>query len=103
MSITHVSQSIGSGPAAVAFTDGRYVGATLDRNGLRPARYYLTSDDMIILSSEVGVTDVDESTIIKKERLHPGKMLLIDTENGKIISDEETKRKRHFTNHMQSG
>ena len=54
------------GPAAVAFTDGRYVGATLDRNGLRPARYYLTSDDMIILSSEVGVTDVDESTIIKK-------------------------------------
>ena len=80
------------GPAAVAFTDGRYVGATLDRNGLRPARYYLTSDDMIILSSEVGVTDVDESTIIKKERLHPGKMLLIDTEKGKIISDEEIKK-----------
>ena len=80
------------GPAAVAFTDGRYIGATLDRNGLRPARYYLTSDDMIILSSEVGVTDVDESTIIKKERLHPGKMLLIDTEKGKIISDEEIKK-----------
>lgn len=80
------------GPAAVAFTDGRYVGATLDRNGLRPARYYLTDDDMIILSSEVGVTDVDQSKIIKKERLHPGKMLLIDTEKGKIISDEEIKR-----------
>ena len=62
----HVSQSLWDGSAAVAFTDGRYVGATLDRNGLRPARYYLTSDDMIILSSEVGVTDVDESTIIKE-------------------------------------
>lgn len=79
------------GPAAVAFTDGKLVGATLDRNGLRPARYYVTSDDMIILSSEVGVTDVDESKIIRKERLHPGKMLLIDTEKGKIISDEEIK------------
>ena len=79
------------GPAAVAFTDGRFVGATLDRNGLRPARYYVTSDDMIILSSEVGVTDVDEDKIIKKERLHPGKMFLIDTEKGKIISDEEIK------------
>ncbi len=79
------------GPAAVAFTDGRYVGATLDRNGLRPARYYLTDDDMIILSSEVGVTDVDNASIIKKERLHPGKMLLIDTEKGKIITDEEIK------------
>ena len=79
------------GPAAVAFTDGRFVGATLDRNGLRPARYYVTSDDMIILSSEVGVADVDEEKIIKKERLHPGKMLLIDTEKGKIISDSEIK------------
>ncbi|MCI8404917.1 MAG: glutamate synthase large subunit [Clostridia bacterium] len=80
------------GPAAVAFTDGRYVGATLDRNGLRPARYYLTSDDTIILSSEVGVTEVDEASVIKKERLHPGKMLLIDTEKGRIISDEEIKK-----------
>ncbi len=80
------------GPAAVAFTDGRFVGATLDRNGLRPARYYLTDDDMIILSSEVGVADVEESAIIRKERLHPGKMLLIDTEKGKIISDEEIKK-----------
>jgi glutamate synthase domain-containing protein 2/glutamate synthase domain-containing protein 1/glutamate synthase domain-containing protein 3 len=79
------------GPAAVAFTDGRFVGATLDRNGLRPARYYVTNDDTIILSSEVGVTDIDQSTIVKKERLHPGKMLLIDTEKGKIITDDEIK------------
>ncbi|MBQ8301808.1 MAG: glutamate synthase subunit alpha, partial [Clostridia bacterium] len=79
------------GPAAVAFTDGRYVGATLDRNGLRPARYYVTDDDMIILASEVGVVDVDEAKVIKKERLHPGKMLLVDTLEGKIISDEEIK------------
>ncbi|HIT84812.1 MAG TPA: glutamate synthase large subunit [Candidatus Ornithomonoglobus intestinigallinarum] len=79
------------GPAAVAFTDGRLVGATLDRNGLRPARYYVTSDDTVILSSEAGVADTDESKIIKKERLHPGKMLLIDTEAGRIISDAEIK------------
>ena len=79
------------GPAAVAFTDGKLVGATLDRNGLRPARYYVTSDDMIILASEVGVTDIDPSKIISKERLHPGKMLLIDTEQGKIVSDDEIK------------
>lgn len=79
------------GPAAVAFTDGTLVGATLDRNGLRPARYYVTSDDMIILASEVGVTNIDQSKIIAKERLHPGKMLLIDTEKGKIVSDEEIK------------
>ena len=80
------------GPAAVAFTDGKLVGATLDRNGLRPARYYITNDDEVILSSEVGVTDIDESRIVKKERLHPGKMLLIDTEEGRIISDEEIKQ-----------
>ena len=79
------------GPAAVAFTDGTLVGATLDRNGLRPARYYVTSDDMIILASEVGVTGIDESKIIAKERLHPGKMLLIDTERGRIVSDDEIK------------
>ena len=79
------------GPAAIAFSDGRYVGATLDRNGLRPARYYITDDDTIILASEVGVVDIDEAHIIKKERLHPGKMLLIDTEKGKIISDSEIK------------
>ncbi|MCX7715561.1 MAG: glutamate synthase large subunit [Clostridia bacterium] len=79
------------GPAAIAFTDGVYVGATLDRNGLRPARYYVTKDDMVILSSEVGVADIPPENIIKKERLHPGKMLLIDTEAGRIIDDEEIK------------
>ncbi len=78
------------GPAAIAFTDGQIVGATLDRNGLRPARYYITNTE-VILASEVGVVDVPESEIIKKERLHPGKMLLIDTKAGKIIDDETLK------------
>ena len=81
------------GPAAIAFTDGVLVGATLDRNGLRPARYYVTKDDMVILSSEVGVSGVEVEKIIKKERLHPGKMLLIDTKSGRIIEDEEIKDK----------
>lgn len=79
------------GPAAIAFTDGRYVGATLDRNGLRPSRYYVTKDGYVILSSEVGVIDIKEENIVKKERLHPGKMLLIDTKEGKIIDDSEVK------------
>ena len=79
------------GPAAIAFTDGVKVGATLDRNGLRPARYIITSDDMLVLASEVGVTDTDESNIIKKGRLEPGKMLLINTCEGRIISDDELK------------
>ncbi|PWV97206.1 glutamate synthase (NADH) large subunit [Hoeflea marina] len=79
------------GPAAVAFTDGRQIGATLDRNGLRPARYIVTSDDRVILASESGVLPVDESTILTKWRLQPGKMLLIDMTEGRIISDEELK------------
>ncbi len=79
------------GPAAVAFTDGRQIGATLDRNGLRPARYIVTSDDRVILASEAGVLPVDEDKIVKKWRLQPGKMLLIDMEQGRIISDEEVK------------
>ncbi len=79
------------GPAAVAFTDGRQIGATLDRNGLRPARYIVTSDDRVIMASEAGVLPVDESTIVAKWRLQPGKMLLIDMEEGRIISDEEVK------------
>ena len=78
------------GPAAIAFTDGQLVGATLDRNGLRPARYYITKDE-VILASEVGVIDVNEAEIIKKERLHPGKMLLIDTASGSIIDDDAIK------------
>ncbi len=79
------------GPAAVAFTDGRQIGATLDRNGLRPARYIVTSDDRVIMASEAGVLPVDETTIVTKWRLQPGKMLLIDMAEGRIISDEEVK------------
>lgn len=79
------------GPTAVCFTDGNQIGAILDRNGLRPARYYVTKDDMIVFSSEVGVVDIDEENVLYKERLSPGRMLLIDLEQGKIISDEELK------------
>jgi glutamate synthase (NADPH/NADH) large chain len=79
------------GPAAIAFTDGRQIGATLDRNGLRPARYLVTSDGMVVMSSEMGVLPVEEERIIKKWRLQPGKMLLIDLEKGKMISDEDLK------------
>ncbi|TAN02981.1 MAG: glutamate synthase subunit alpha [Rhodanobacteraceae bacterium] len=79
------------GPAAIAFTDGRQVGATLDRNGLRPARYLVTDDDLVILASEAGVLPVAESRIVKKWRLQPGKMLLIDMEAGRIIDDKELK------------
>ncbi|MBM3540008.1 MAG: glutamate synthase subunit alpha, partial [Alphaproteobacteria bacterium] len=77
------------GPAAIAFTDGRQIGATLDRNGLRPARYIVTDDDLVVLSSEVGVSDVPDERIVKKWRLQPGKMLLIDLEAGKIVDDSE--------------
>ena len=79
------------GPAAVAFTDGRQIGATLDRNGLRPARYVVTDDDLIVMASEIGVLDIPEEKIVKKWRLQPGKMLLIDLEQGRIISDDELK------------
>lgn len=79
------------GPASILFTDGDIMGAVLDRNGLRPSRYYITSDDNLILSSEVGVLDIDNSKIVKKERLRPGKMLLVDTVQGKLISDDELK------------
>ena len=79
------------GPAAVAFTNGRQIGATLDRNGLRPARYYVTSDDRVVMASEMGVLPAAEEKIIEKWRLQPGKMLLIDLEEGRIISDDELK------------
>jgi glutamate synthase (ferredoxin) len=79
------------GPAAVAFTDGRVAGATLDRNGLRPARYCLTKDGLLILSSEAGVLPIAPSEIVKKDRLHPGRMLLIDTVRKRIIEDDELK------------
>ncbi|MFQ5519671.1 MAG: glutamate synthase subunit alpha, partial [Mariprofundus sp.] len=79
------------GPAAVAFTDGRQIGATLDRNGLRPARYLVTEDGLVLGASEMGVLDIPEEKIIKKWRLQPGKMLLIDLEEGRIIDDDEIK------------
>ena len=79
------------GPAAVAFTDGRQIGATLDRNGLRPARYFVTKDGMVIMASEAGVLPTPEEEIVEKWRLQPGKMLLIDLAEGRIISDDELK------------
>src|SRR5450830_93403 len=79
------------GPAAVAFTDGRMIGATLDRNGLRPARYLVTDDDIVMMASEMGVLTFPQEKIVKKWRLEPGKMLLIDMEQGRIISDAEVK------------
>ncbi len=79
------------GPAAIAFTDGKIIGASLDRNGLRPSRYYVTKDDLIILASEVGVLDIDPATIAYKKRLQPGRMLLVDTAEGRIVTDKELK------------
>ncbi|MBI1892251.1 MAG: glutamate synthase subunit alpha [Burkholderiales bacterium] len=79
------------GPAAMAFTDGRHIGGTLDRNGLRPARYIVTDDDLVVMASESGVLPIPESKIIKKWRLQPGKMFLIDLEAGRIIDDKELK------------
>ena len=81
------------GPASILFSDGDIMGAVLDRNGLRPSRYMITEDDTLILSSEVGVLDIDSTKIKVKERLRPGKMLLVDTVQGKVISDEELKEK----------
>ena len=79
------------GPAAMAFTDGRHIGGTLDRNGLRPARYVITEDDLVVMASESGVLPIPESRIVKKWRLQPGKMFLIDLEAGRIIDDKELK------------
>jgi glutamate synthase (NADPH/NADH) large chain len=80
------------GPAAVAFTDGRQIGATLDRNGLRPARYLVTDDDLVVMASESGVLPIEQERIVKKWRLQPGKMLLIDLEQGRIVGDDEVKQ-----------
>lgn len=80
------------GPAAIAFTDGSLIGATLDRNGLRPSRYVLTSDDRVIMASESGALTIDQSTVVKKGRLTPGKMFVVDMEQGRIISDQEIKQ-----------
>jgi glutamate synthase (NADPH/NADH) large chain len=80
------------GPASVAFTDGTVIGAVLDRNGLRPSRYWVTDDDLVIMASEVGVVDIDPEKIVHKGRLQPGRMFLIDTSLGRIVDDEEIKR-----------
>ncbi len=81
------------GPASILFTDGDCMGAVLDRNGLRPSRYLITKDDTLVLASEVGVLNIDPTQILVKERLHPGKMLLVDTVHGKVIGDEELKER----------
>jgi glutamate synthase (NADPH/NADH) large chain len=80
------------GPASVAFSDGKYIGATLDRNGLRPSRFYVTKDDLVIMASEVGVLDVDPADIVQKGRLQPGRMFLVNFEEGRIIDDSELKK-----------
>ncbi|HEX3717722.1 MAG TPA: glutamate synthase large subunit [Verrucomicrobiae bacterium] len=81
------------GPASIAFTDGKQIGAVLDRNGLRPSRYYVTTDDLVIMASEVGVLDVPPEKVLQKGRLQPGRMFLVDTEEGRIVADEELKLK----------
>ncbi|MDZ7695149.1 MAG: hypothetical protein U5K69_29205 [Balneolaceae bacterium] len=87
------------GPASIAFTDGIQVGATLDRNGTSSLpRYYVTRDDMVLLASEVGVLDIPPEDIIQKERLQPGRMLLIDTEEGRIISDRRNQTRKLLRN-----
>ena len=80
------------GPASLAFTDGTVIGAVLDRNGLRPSRYYVTKDDLVVMASEVGVLDIPPDDVVIKERLHPGRIFLVDTAQGRIISDEEIKQ-----------
>jgi glutamate synthase (ferredoxin) len=79
------------GPASIAFTDGSVIGAVLDRNGLRPSRYYVTADDMVVMASEVGVLDIPPENVLQKERLHPGRIFLVDTKEGRIVADAEIK------------
>ncbi len=89
------------GPASIVFSDGDLIGAVLDRNGLRPSRYYITNDGYMILASEVGALEIDQTTIIKKERLRPGKMLLVDTKKGVVINDEDLKK--YYANRQPYG
>lgn len=91
------------GPASILFTDGDVVGAVLDRNGLRPSRYYITEDGYMILASEVGAIDIDQTKVVKKDRLRPGKMLLVDTKQGRLIDDDELKHYYASRNHTGSG
>lgn len=94
------------GPASISFTDGRFIGAVLDRNGLRPSRFYVTKDDRVVMASEVGVLDVDPANVVQKGRLQPGKMFLVDFEQGRIIQDEEIKssvaQKRPYAEWLKS-
>jgi glutamate synthase (ferredoxin) len=80
------------GPAAIAFTDGKQIGAVLDRNGLRPSRYYVTKDGLVVMASEAGVLDIAPENVLMKGRLQPGRMFLVDTEQGRIVEDEEIKK-----------
>ncbi len=80
------------GPACVTFTDGKQIGAVLDRNGLRPSRYWVTDDGLVVLASEVGVLDIPQEKVIRKGRLQPGRMFLVDIQSGRIIEDEEIKQ-----------
>jgi len=93
------------GPASISFTDGHYIGAVLDRNGLRPSRYYVTNDDKVVMASEVGVLDVDPANVKSKGRLQPGRMFLVDFDQGRIIDDEELKhdvaRRRPYREWLQ--
>ena len=86
------------GPASVAFLDGEVIGAVLDRNGLRPSRYYVTKDDMVVMASEVGVLEIPPENVLVKDRLHPGRIFMVDTKQGRIIDDEELK-KQYATEH----
>ena len=79
------------GPASIAFTDGTVIGAVLDRNGLRPSRYWVTDDDLVVMASEVGVLDIAPERIVAKGRLEPGKIFLVDTAQGRLVPDDEIK------------
>src|SRR3712207_6311182 len=79
------------GPASIAFTDGTVIGAVLERNGLRPSRFWVTDDGLVVMASEAGVLDIDQSTVVRKGRLQPGRMFLVDTSQGRIVEDEEIK------------
>ena len=86
----HADGAVGR-PRLVAFTDGTVIGAVLDRNGLRPGRYWVTSDGLVVLASEVGVLDIDPATVVRKGRLQPGRIFLADTAAGRIVEDAEVK------------
>ncbi len=81
------------GPASILFSDGDLMGAVLDRNGLRPSRYYITTDGQLVLSSEVGVFEIPAEKVVKKDRLRPGRMLLVDTARGELVDDDVLKEK----------